>query len=207
MFRMALSMAFALCLLIPSNGIAQPRQPKKKPDTVKLQREDTQFKEGEKVEITRLVPVMEAMETTARSEGNPKSEGTSSTALRPTYKLHKETSFIILPPRRWMIGADGWFDEEGYNITQLREILSSGRLSDSALRSIKYMDKDGRELRAVLEPGDVIKSINGYPTTSLVQLYYAVNGAPNPRDLAIEWINSRNGDVLTGRVSAVKVAP
>ncbi|MFL5339769.1 MAG: hypothetical protein ACJ8F7_06335 [Gemmataceae bacterium] len=145
-------------------------------------------KEGERASITRTTT-----ETVV-------SDGVSTTREK------KVQVAVVVPQRKWMIGAQGWYDDEGFNIDNLVRLSVGGRRHESPLSRVRTFI-NGRVLDVALEPGDVVTRIDGIDAKNELDMFIAVNAAQNPRDLSIEFINNRNGQTMTGSISAVKVRP
>lgn len=101
------------------------------------------------------------------------------------------------PNTRWVLGIrEMWFDFEGLNLEALAYNSPLLRLNERA-------DRRGRQY--YLERYDVITHIDGRPISSLEDYVYALQGAKDPRNLAIAIINGRDGQRMTLYGSAMKV--
>ena len=160
---------------------AQERKKKVKPvGTTAVSDGVTTKKAGEKVERTRTV-VVNGQQRTVKS-------------------------VIVLPNRDWVIGMTGWYDNEGYNIESLVDVTVGANTFPSALKSAKTQI-NGKNLTVMLEPGDVISKVEGSTVTTPEDLLIAVQTAPNPRSLNVEWIDWRTGNVMAGTLNAIKLKP
>lgn len=120
---------------------------------------------------------------------------------------------VVLPPAQWELDVDGWFDDEGLNLTAIypRSGLWSMRRSLGGSGAVKPatpppggmppgagpvaspLITDGRPKTQYADSGDVITHVNRVPVTSYERLVYAINSAPNKRDLPIVLMNGKTG--------------
>lgn len=184
----------AVCLALVASGLvtsslckADDRTKKSRPDKVESYTEQKKsFKEGDKTTVTRNVK--EFVEVDGKSFGVTKAV----------------QSVVVIPQRMWYIGAEGWHDDEGFNIDGLVSFNSGGVVLPSPLSRIKTVI-NGRSVHVSLEANDVITKIDGVEVKTDLDLFMAVHTAANPRSLAIEFINFRDGEIMTGTISAVKL--
>jgi len=149
---------------------------------------DKSFKEGEKTTVTRSVKEVVIVNQKERT-------------------VTKDVQTVVaIPKRMWYIGAEGWHDDEGFNIDGLVAFNSGGGVIPSPLSRVKTVI-NGKSVTVSLEANDVITKIDGLDVKTDLDLYMAVHTAANPRSLTIEFINFRDGQTMSGTISAVKVRP
>lgn len=113
---------------------------------------------------------------------------------------------IRVPERKWLIGADGWFDSDGYNIERISEVdRTDGKSLASPLKSVTTMI-DGREQKFALETGDAIVSIEGKPVKAMNTFYVALQTATDPAKVRIEFRKFGDEAARDGVISLVPVA-
>jgi hypothetical protein len=94
---------------------------------------------------------------------------------------------VRLPERKWLIGANGWFDSDGCNIERVADVnRADGKSVASPLKSIITM-VNGREQKIALEAGDAIVSIEGKPVKAMHTFYVALQTAVDPTKVRIEF--------------------
>ena len=188
-FTSVIPLALAAGLLAAGEAPAQPRPMKTRPAGVAAYQDgQQQFQEGQKVQVTREI-------TRSVIENGV-----------PRQVKEQVQAVVVIPRRQWVIGALGWHDAEGYNLDNLLNVIVGVQMVPSALSRVRTVI-NGREMPVALEPRDVITRINGMPVTTPVDLYLAIHTAANPRDMAVEFINHRDGQTMAGRISAIKLRP
>jgi hypothetical protein len=84
-----------------------------------------------------------------------------------------------MPKLRWKLGVGGSIDNEGFNITDIEGT------SGLAKMRMRKGHNDDEEPILPAKKGDIITHINGIRINNTTVLVFAVNNAPNPRDLPI----------------------
>lgn len=113
---------------------------------------------------------------------------------------------VRLPERKWLIGADGWFDSDGYNIERISEVdRADGKSVASPLKSV-VTTMDGRAQKIALEAGDAIVSIEGKPVKAMNTFYVALQTATDPAKVRIEFRKFGDEAARDGVISLVPVA-
>jgi hypothetical protein len=121
---------------------------------------------------------------------------------------------VTIPSTDWGLDADGWFDSEGFNLTKayprsgfwaMRTTKGNQRPPISGLPSATKSlvpQTPPRLYRA--GPGDIITHIDGIPVTSFDRYVYAVNNAPNHRDIPVVVMSGSNGRKHVYYITAYK---
>lgn len=170
---------------------ADDRPTKKKPADAKSYDESTkEFKVGEKrtVNVTRYV----AQTITERIVVNNMLEVVTKTVMVPV----TTTIMMVVPERKWTLGATGWHDGEGFNV---EKVTAGGPLA-----KVRQLDGNKETFRKV-EPNDVITKLDNLPVTSELHLYLAIQNARTPERVPIEFISARDGKTYIGTIEAAKV--
>ena len=188
MKRTLLALGVAVGLAVAVGAAERPE--KKKPADAKSYDEGTKaFPVGEKVtvNVTQYVPTTVTKTVRVGNEVKAVTE----TVLVPV----QASVVVVVPARKWTLGAEGWHDKEGFNVDKAR--------ADGPLAKVRTLDGNKESFRQI-EPNDVIAKIDGRPVATELALYLAIQGAAAPEKLSLEVISAKDGKTYTGTVSAAK---
>lgn len=180
MFRTTMILAFLALALVSLSASAQGNPKKSRPENARIYGDAKQeVKQGTKVNVQRR----------EKTYGAGPGGGSTSRTVAVA---------VVMPENRFMLNVGGWFDSEGFNLEDIPASSAVSALYDQP-------EKKGARYR--LEPGDVIAAINGNPVTTYEEYVYALNSAPNPRDVELEVIDCNSGKRLTLYATAIKRRP
>jgi S1-C subfamily serine protease len=182
--------AACAALALALTAVAAERPDKKKPDGTPSYDEAAKvFPVGDKQTSTRTRYV--AQTVTRQVVVNMQVQVVTETVMVPV----TETVAVVVPKRRWSLGATGWHDHEGFNVERLA--------ADSPLAKVRVLDGN-KETFYKVEAKDVIAKIDGQPVASELALYMGVQGAGDKGTLTVEVISAKDGKTYTGTVTATK---
>ena len=188
MKRTLFAVGVAVGLAVAAGAAERPE--KKKPADAKSYDEGTKaFPVGEKVTVNVTKYVTETVTKTVRVGNEVKM--VTETVLVPV----TQTGTVVVPARKWTLGAEGWHDKEGFNVDKTA--------ADGPLAKVRTLDGNKEAFRKI-EPNDVIAKIDGRPVASELALYLAIQGAAAPEKLSLEVISAKDGTTYTGTVSTAK---
>ncbi len=208
MFRGLCAVALTVAILDVGSVVAQVRKKVKPFGQMSVVDGVTKHRPGDRVVWSRTMPNA-VVRVHVQTETKSLWDRTVSETL---VRIHVETvrnarnTTVTVPEREWTVGVAGWFDHEGFNVEQLPDVRSGPLTFPSPLRLVKRV-VNGRGHNTMLEPGDVIQKIGGVRLTNELDLLMAVQTAPNPRALWVEWVDCRTGQLLSGTVSAIRLNP
>lgn len=111
-----------------------------------------------------------------------------------------------IPERKWLIGGDGWFDSDGYNLEAISPVViaSPGETKEvaSPLADV-VVNLDGRERSFSLVPGDIITHIDDKPASVKNTLYIALQSTRDPQRLKIRFQQQSTGQNHVGHIRLV----
>lgn len=135
-----------------------------------------------------------------------RTEATTDASGRTFERRYTVSVPVRVPERKWLIGADGWFDSDGYNIERISAVDRAGSKSvASPLKSV-VTTMDGRAQKIALEAGDAIVSIEGKPVKAMNTFYIALQTATDPAKVRIEFRKLGDEAARDGVISLVPVA-
>ncbi len=116
---------------------------------------------------------------------------------------------VTIPSAQWQLDVDGWFDDEGLNLTAIypRSGLWGARHVSGKADPAQNTSLGDRAQTPRGDIGDVITHVNGVRVSSYERLVYAINSAPNKRDLPVVLMNGRTGRRTLIYVTAHKMPP
>ncbi len=188
MKRTLFAVGVAVGLAVAAGAAERPE--KKKPADAKSYDEGTKtFPVGEK--LTRTYTTYQTQTVTKTVRVGNEVVAVMETVLVPV----TQTGTVVVPARKWALGAEGWHDKEGFNVDKLS--------ADGPLAKVRTLDGNKESFRKI-EPNDVIAKIDGRPVATELDLYLAIQGAVAPEKLSLEVISAKDGTTYTGTVSAAK---
>ncbi|MFO0806768.1 MAG: hypothetical protein U0791_26995 [Gemmataceae bacterium] len=193
--------AFLLASFMGGLAVAGAAQPPAAPARPKLASELPKPKAGEKLKLERS-------EVKTRKDEDDLLEVTDVTAAK--------AKDVAMPAAEWTLDADGWFDNEGFNIS--KAYPRSGLWAMRTIRGNRPPSSTGSGLptspSALVPhapprlyragPNDIITHIDGVAVTSYARFVYAINTASNPRDIPIVVMNGNTGRRHVFYVTAYK---
>lgn len=193
--------AFLLASFMGGLAVAGSAQPPAAPARPKLASELPKPKAGEKLKLERS-------EVKTRKDEDGLLEVTDVTAAK--------AKDVAMPAAEWTLDADGWFDNEGFNIA--KAYPRSGLWAMRTVRGNRPPSSTGSGLptspAAMVPqapprlyragPNDIITHIDGVAVTSYARFVYAINSAANPRDIPIVVMNGNTGRRHVFYVTAYK---
>lgn len=197
-------LALGLAAVVSANSFAQVKQ---RPASTEVYRHG-QIMRGANT-ASAPVPIISAVQTRYRTETRTRTVPvtrtngiTENVQQSYTVTVPYQVTASVAPQKAaapyspalptWTLLVDGWIDFEGFNIDRLHQ--------GSSL--LNFFDSLGRQ--CYLEPGDVISHVNGRKVTSINQFLGLVRNAPNPRQIHLQVINWRNGEILNFVIAAKK---
>jgi hypothetical protein len=96
-----------------------------------------------------------------------------------------------IPSTHWQLDLDGWFDSEGFNITTVYP--RSGLWAMRIAPDVRGAARADRPLTHPAGTGDIITHIDGIAVTSYDKFVYAINRAPDKRELPVVLLDGSTG--------------
>lgn len=116
-----------------------------------------------------------AVEVTVAEFDKPAADG----SLAGPPKATKKESVKVPAKGPWRLGADGWFDADGFNLTTIEK--TSGLLQLRAAPG----GPGAVPMQASAEPRDVVTHIDGVAVTSAEAFWFALDRAKDKADVAV----------------------
>lgn len=129
------------------------------------------------------------------------------TTLTPKGGGHSGGVVTAIAATDYMIGVQGYANDTGIVVMATVAVADQNQKGKKRcpVGEIEVDFKgNGKLVKVLLEPGDVITAVDGFSTKTLDELVVAINTASNPHAMDITWIDWRSGNEYTGTINALK---
>lgn len=115
--------------------------------------------------------------------------------------------YRVIPAVEWELDVDGWFDDEGLNLTAVYPRSGLWMMRGATGKVQPKVGPIGIERTETkfATRGDIITHVNGVAVKSYDRWVYAVNSAPNKRDIPVVVMDGRTGRKRLLYVTASKL--